>query len=90
MNETMHWSNDPAGEARALAFFRRHPRGVKSYGTRTTPGLPGKFAGEPGTPGQTYFVVVTGDGVHRWCGPGKHWEWDGRKFAAAVCDELCQ
>lgn len=85
----MHWSNDPAGDARALDFFRRHPRGVKSHAHKTTPGLPGKYAGEPGTPGMRYFEVVTGDGTHRWCRPGIHWEWDGRKFVAVVCGTDC-
>lgn len=89
MIDQLHWSNDPVGNMRATAFFRQHPRGVLSYGMKTTPGMPAKYANEEGTPGQAYFVVVTGDNVSRWCSAGKHWTFDGRRFAAEVCTDAC-
>jgi hypothetical protein len=88
--ELLHWSNDPDGDFRAVRFFEQHPRGIASYGPHTTPGLPGRFAGDLGVPSTSHFVVVTGDGVSRWCGPDKHWVFDGRRFAAELCTEDCR
>jgi hypothetical protein len=89
MIEQLHWSNDPVGDTRAVEFFLQHSRGVLSYGPKTTPGIAPKYANEQGTPGQAYFVVVTGDGVSRWCSPGKHWTYEAGRFAAEVCTAAC-
>lgn len=89
MTDLLHWSNDPSGQDRALAFFRQHPKGVSTALLRHTPGMKGRFVGDPGVPSSTHFVVTTGDGVARWCSPGKHWTWDGRRFAAEVCGPTC-
>lgn len=89
MTDMLHWSNDPTGQDRALAFFRQHPKGVRTAVLRHTPGMPGRFVGDPGVPSTTHFVVTTGDGVARWCSVGKHWTWDGRRFAAELCTDAC-
>jgi hypothetical protein len=88
--DLLHWKgNGPAANTRAVAFFQQHPKGVSVSMLRATPGIRGKFAGDPGVPSTEHFIVTTGDGVARWCSPGKHWTWDGRKFAAEVCTEAC-
>lgn len=89
MIDQLHWSNDPVGDTRAVEFFLQHSRGVLSYTPKTTPGLVPKYVADPGVPGRAYFVVVTGDGVSRWCSTGKHWTFDGRRFAAEVCTDAC-
>ena len=80
--EILHWSDDPAGDQRALRFFRQHPKGYRGALRRNVP--------SPGGPALAALVVTTGDGVDRWCMVGKHWLWDGAKFRAEVCGPACR
>lgn len=81
MAELLHWTDDPTGDQRALRFFRQHPKGYQTGLRRSVP--------SPGGPAVPAFIVTTGDGVDRWCMIGKHWTWDGRKFAAELCTPDC-
>lgn len=87
MIEQLHWSNDPVGDAAALAFFRQHPKGVQ-----VTLGIESVERMQVATLGgasQDHLLITTGDNVTRWCSAGKHWVFDGQRFAAELCTDAC-
>jgi hypothetical protein len=84
----LHWRG-PEDDTAAEEFFRQTPKGVRSAEPEETPGIKPKWSGDKGIPGERMFLVITKDGVPRWCRVGRHWLWDGVALTHEACGEGC-